>query len=473
MQAKVEIKDVKIGMFVAELDIPWTESPFLMQGFLISSPEDLEEVRSCCQYIYVDPDRSEHAVRPMMDVTGQKSAVPQKSMTEITLSKVVSDHRFVDSAGKKMAVEGMSTKIDPDYEIEHQKMEKDAPVRVPSKQAKRTPKEAHNLLRLPGDFVSYETTSPLREEYEHVKDVHTNLESAIAETFSGFQQDQTLDLKKVEETTGDMVSSMVRNPDAAHLLCLLKEKDSFTYSHSIAASILAVLFGRHLGMAERDLNTLAMSLLLVDIGKTRLPSQLLEKKGKILPAEAKILRQHVQFSMDILATSSEISPEILAVVEGHHERFDGKGYPHGLEGDTIPVFARIAAIIDFYDAVTHERPYRRSVSPSFAVNALYERQGTQFQAELVEEFIQCLGVYPTGSIVLLSSGEVGIVIEQNELRRLRPIILIVRDETKSDVEYPFTRDLDIDRFDSNGERLFILMALEPGAYGISDEDYYL
>lgn len=472
MQAKVEIKDIQIGMFVAELDKPWAESPFLMQGFLIRSPEDLAELRACCNYIYVDPERSEYAVRPLMSKLG---SIPEKTYSEITRSEVVSNQPYEEMASKKPSTTDMSSKIDPDFEIKVRKLEKDAgPVRRPAPDTRRTPREAHQSLRLPGDFVEHQTTTAFREEYVSAKHAHHNLEAAIVETFSKFQGNAELDLQEIEESTSDLVSSMVRNPDAAHLLCLLREKDSFTYSHSIAAAILAVLFGRHLGLDEGELNTLAMSLLLVDIGKTRLPTQLLEKKGKILPAEAKLLRQHVQHSLDILeASDSGISPEILSIIEGHHERFDGKGYPRGRKGDEIPVFARIASIIDFFDAVTHERPYRRAISPSFAVNALYERQGTQFQTELVEEFIQCLGVYPTGSIVLLSSGEVGIVIEQNELRRLRPNVLIVRDENKQSVDYPFTRDLDVDRFDKKGDRLFIIMALEPGSYGITDEDYYL
>ena len=457
-------------MFVAELDRPWEESPFVMQGFLLESPEDVEQLKACCEYVYIDPARSDISVRPV----GQQ-AVQYKPATEITKSQVVSDGvEGCASAGHSSQPLPSSPEGAIDLDVQHHIAGRGMPATAAHPaQGTRTASEAHQQLELPGEFVEYEKTSPVEQEFHTAQEVRSQLSEALNQTFSRLRDNERVSIASVKASTRNMVDSMIRNPDAAHLLCQLKEKDTFSYSHSISASILATVFGRHLGLDERELNTLALATLLLDVGKMNLPSALLQKVEKITRPEAQVLRRHVEHSVNMLHHAEDVDLEVLSIIESHHERYDGRGYPKGLKGAEIPVFARIAAIIDFYDAITHERPYRKKVSPCYAINALYDRQGSQFQPELVEEFIQCLGVYPTGSLVLLSSGEVGIVIEQNALRRLRPKILIVRDRNKKEVREPFSRDLEFEKKDEDGERLFILTALEPGAYGISDDDYYL
>ncbi len=469
MLTRIDNTDFKIGMFVAELDRPWEESPFLLQGFRLSTPEEVEQLRACCEFVYIDPRRSDLDVRP----TGRQ-AVKYKAATEVVKQQVVSKSGGdADLATSRRARDDGSVDAKPDLDVQHAFGSTSLPAGHEHVRQVRAAREAHRMLELPGEFVEYRVTSPVEQEFQTASEIRQELGDVLEETFRRYQNSEKLSLGALKESTQAMVGSMVRNPDAAHLLCQLREKDSLSYAHSISASILAVLFGRHLGLNEKELNTLAMGALLLDVGKMKLPAALLGKKGKISAPEAKLLRKHVEYSVKLLAEAEDVDIEVLSIVESHHERYDGSGYPKGLKGNDIPVFGRIAAIIDFYDAITHERPYRRSVSPCYAVNALYERQGSQFQQELVEEFIQCLGVYPTGSLVLLSSGEVGIVIEQNELRRLRPKVLIVRDARKRELDEPYTRDLEYENTDDKGERLFILTALEPGAYGISDEDYYL
>lgn len=469
MQEKIQKNEIKLGMFVSELDRPWEESPFMMQGFLLQSPEEVAEVRECCDFVYIDPSRSEVSVRPAI-----KHPVAYKPATEVTRSQVVSNSAGTEfPSDRQLEPRRSDDSMGIDLDVEHHLANGDVKKGHERVREIRAAKDAHKLLQLPGEFVEYKTTSPVEQEFQTAKEVRSQLHGALKTTFERFKKNERLSLSAVKDSTKSMVDSIVRNPDAAHLLCLLKEKDSFSYSHSISASILAVLFGRHLGLNEEELNTLALATLLLDVGKMNLPTGLLEKSGQLSFPEAKVLRKHVTHSIEMLKQADGLDIEVLAIIEGHHERFDGKGYPQGLVGAEIPVFARMAAIIDFYDAITHERPYRKPVSPCYAVNALYDRQGSQFQQELVEEFIHCLGVYPTGSLVLLSSGEVGIVFEQNNLRRLRPKILVVRNQEKKEINPPVTRDLEYEKTDDKGSRLFILTALEPGAYGISDEDYYL
>ena len=319
----------------------------------------------------------------------------------------------------------------------------------------------------------YTEETSVEEEMEVAKEVHEELVGVLNESFNRLEDKGDLDVSGLHDSTEALVESMIRNPDAAHLLSQLRQKDSYSYSHSVEAAVLGVMFGRHLGFSKRELDELALGILLLDVGKTKLPSKLLEKKGKLNATEVKLIKAHVKLGVKVLEGNTAVSKDVIDLVASHHERFDGKGYPLGKEGKQISVYGRIASIIDFYDAVTHDRPYRKRIKPATAVNALYARRGRNFQPELVEEFIQCLGLYPTGSVVELSSKEVGIVIEQNRLRRLRPKILIVLDELKQELMDPYTLDLDRTMVDHLGNKLVISNSLPADAYGICRDDYYL
>jgi HD-GYP domain-containing protein (c-di-GMP phosphodiesterase class II) len=209
------------------------------------------------------------------------------------------------------------------------------------------------------------------------------------------------------------MESMVRNSDAMLWLSEMRERDIYTYSHSVDNCSLAIAFGRHLGLYKEDLRSLAMGCLLMDIGKVKISETILNSTGTLTRDEFVEMRKHVKYGMDILHKTSGVSEGVLAVVHGHHERFDGSGYPDGLEGKQIPIFARIAGIIDTYNAMTHDSHYRKAAAPHTVLQVLYDWRNRFFQDELVEQFLQCLGVYPTGSIIEMSTGEVGMVIAQN------------------------------------------------------------
>ncbi len=471
MQTKVAIKDVKKGMFISELDRPWIDSPFLLQGFTIVTDEEIEQIKACCEYIFIDTSQGDQSVVSADSSSGQNSGV---EITKSTLVSSSSIPEFKESDSPVLVANDYKALAANSNEVTS-KVKSAKPANKTNQSSKKevdNRREVHALLNLPSRFVEYQVSTTIEKEIEKAKVVQQELQESISSSMDKFHQSQDLDLGSIKESTGELVESMIRNPDAAFLLSQLKEMDSFTYTHSVDASILAILFGRHMGLTVAELNTLALGVLFLDIGKTRLPKAMLEKRGKLAPAEIMLLRKHVQFSLIILSAAG-IDKDALIIVANHHERFDGRGYPKRKREAEIPVFAKIASIVDFYDAITHNRPYRKALPTGRAINALYERRGLQFQAELIEEFIQCLGVYPTGSLVLLSTGEAGIVVSQNQVRRLRPKVLIVRDELKQDVTTPYTRDLDIDQIDSNGRRVYIQIALEAGAYGISADDYYL
>ncbi|HST28976.1 MAG TPA: HD-GYP domain-containing protein [Rudaea sp.] len=273
-----------------------------------------------------------------------------------------------------------------------------------------------------------------------------------------------LSVEYVEQVVRPLVASVLRSADAFLFLEGMRKHDHYTYSHAIGCGALAAAFGRHLGLPEDTILSLATGGLLMDIGKTRLPEEILHRPGSLRLKEIEVVRTHVAHSLDIVKSGGINDPDVLDVVRTHHERFDGSGYPDHLTGNTIPMAGRMLAIIDAYDAMCSVRPYRAAVSRHKALQEIYRGRDTLFQAELVEQFQVCLGVYPTGSRVELNSGEVAVVMEQNQVRRLRPTVLLISTPEKQPLEN--FRVLDLLNQPGDGERIEIQRALAIDEYAI-------
>lgn len=326
---------------------------------------------------------------------------------------------------------------------------------------------------LPKPVVEYQKETALNDELHVAKQVRSAVVSAVTDVFRGAASGHPPDFELVNHTVSEMERSILRNPDAFLLLNRIRREDSYTYGHSIQCSAYAIAFGRQLGLPPDQIHELALGALLFDIGKCRVPRQLLEKKSALAPLEYELVKLHVPQGLRILAGSAGIAPRTLSMVGTHHERFDGSGYPKGLKGGDIPLFGRMAAIIDFFDAVTSDRPHAPSTTPHEAIKSLYNFRNTLFQDELIEQFIQTLGVYPIGTLVELSNGEVGIIVGQNRARRLRPQVLVVMNPEKIDYAEPWTRDLMHEEEDEAGVTLYIQRCLAAGTYGIHPHDFYL
>ena len=214
------------------------------------------------------------------------------------------------------------------------------------------------------------------------------------------------------------------------------------------------------------MRSLAVGGLLFDIGKLQINPELLGTTRTLTDAEFSELRSHVSLGADMVANSGLMNKDVLAMVSHHHERHDGSGYPQGLSGENIPVFARIAAIVDCYDAITSHRSYSRALPPSEAIKKMYEWRDLEFQAELVEEFIQAVGIYPAGTLVELSSGEVAVVVAEYRTRRLRPKVMVLLDADKQPCLEVKMIDLLTEKSGADGKPLEIASSLEPEAYGI-------
>jgi HD-GYP domain-containing protein (c-di-GMP phosphodiesterase class II) len=329
------------------------------------------------------------------------------------------------------------------------------------------------VFRNAPDKGVYPVVTSMDEELQAARDSRAMTLAEVSNILDELKAGRKIQIESVRQAVTGMIASIVRNPDAFLWLTRLKDKDSYAFAHCVDASSLAVAFGRHLGFAQPELEDLAIGTLLFDIGKLQLPDDILKKPGRLTEKEFALIRRHVEFGVQIVEEMKGSSKNIVSTVRYHHERHDGKGYPRGVAGKRIPVFGRIAALVDCYDAITSERPYSHAMSAYDAVQLIYEWRDKDFQADMVEQFIQCIGVFPAGTLVELSTGEVGIVIAQNRVRRLKPRIMLVLDSSKVALEFNPILDLIENPLDSEGRPVEIRQPLVPGSYGIQASDFYL
>jgi HD-GYP domain-containing protein (c-di-GMP phosphodiesterase class II) len=249
--------------------------------------------------------------------------------------------------------------------------------------------------------------------------------------FEDIRLGRSVDTEGAKIVVRSMVDSITRNPDAGLWYTQLRRKDEYTADHSLNVCILTLVFGRHLNFAESVLNDLGIGALLHDIGKMRIPSSVLNKPGPLTADELALVRQHPTFGAEILRQTPDVPRAAVDITYCHHERVDGEGYPRGLKAGEISLFSKMVAVVDVYDAITSNRVYHHGMSPCDALKNMYQWQHKDFDESLVEDFIQCLGIYPVGSTVQFNTGEIGIVMNDNKEHRLKPTVMIVLDEKQN------------------------------------------
>ena len=407
---KVNTTDLDIGMFVSGLDRPWLETPFVTQGFYIESPTDIHRLREYCEYVLVDSQRSRRGGGPL--------------------------------GPKKTPRPSQERKLDGRPRVSVERIFEGRPIKP------------------------YEDDSAWEDEHPRAQEALDTLVTDIEEIFDHVSDGGKLNVIKLRKSVEPIVDSISRNPDACLWVARLKQHDEYTYQHSLGAAIWSVSLGRQLGLPRHDLRSLAMGCLLMDVGKLRVDPKLLQADRDLTLEEMAQMYSHVSYGLEIIEESGIINQDVIDMVAHHHERYDGSGYPDGLTQDDIPSFARIAAIVDTYDAITSNRSYADAVSPSDAIRLLYQSRDADFQAELVEAFIQAVGIYPAGTLVELSSGEVGVVVAEYRSRRLRPKVMVLLDAEKNTLGESKMINLQDDSGSVGPPRLTIARSLEPGAYGI-------
>ena len=318
---------------------------------------------------------------------------------------------------------------------------------------------------------SYKDNTSWRDEHPRAKAAMDNLLQDITHIYEHVSASGKVDAIRVKKSADPIIASISRNPDACLWLGRLKQHDKYTYHHSLSVSIWAVALGRQLGLQKHDLRSLAIGGMLMDVGKILVDPELLNANRPLTAEETQEMRHHVAHGVHLVKKSGIHNQDVLDMVGLHHERHDGTGYPRGLKGNAIPPFARIAAIADTYDAITSERSYAEAKAPAEAIRELYQARDTKFQTELVEAFIQAVGIYPAGTLVELTSGEVGVVVAESRSRRLLPKVILILDARKSEYAKPKLVDLQDTANNGRGNPISISHSLEPGAHGIDISRY--
>lgn len=266
-------------------------------------------------------------------------------------------------------------------------------------------------------------------------------------------------LQSLDPLAERMVQSTFRSKHALTGITRIKTKDEYTFMHCVSMAGLMTSFALEMGLDDETLHQLAIGGMVHDIGKILVPGNILNKPGKLDNDEFSVMRQHVDFSGELLKEHSDLSQVALDVTLQHHERMDGAGYPLGLQGEQISLIGQMAAIVDVYDALTSIRVYKNAWEPSVTLKKILEWSPTQFNRELVQHFIKCLGIYPVGSLVELESGRVGIVMEQGA-SILRPLVRIIYHARQK----AFVRVAELDLARETSDQ--ITSVRSPGEFGI-------
>ncbi len=269
-----------------------------------------------------------------------------------------------------------------------------------------------------------------QEEMSRARRVHAEAEEAIRDVLLGVRIGKPVELNRIEPLVTKISASLLGNRSALLSLCRIKDSDRYTFLHSVSVGTLMIAFSQFMNMDADAVMQNGIGGLLHDTGKMFTPLEILNKPGRLTPDEFVVMKKHPGDGYDVLRQNTEIGEVPLEITLRHHERLDGSGYPGGFGKDAIPHVAKMAAIVDVYDAITAERCYHRGMPPTEALRRLIEWSGAHFDGPLVHEFIRCIGIYPVGSLVLLESGRVAIVTGQDESSPLTPQVVAVYDSRK-------------------------------------------
>ncbi len=411
---KIDVSDLRIGMNIVEPDRPWLETPFLFQGFPLVSDDQVQQVREICQYVYIDEESARL-------IENRPGIGPQLSATAL------------------------------------------------AEDAKRT----RSLISHYRRETPYEKNISFEEGLARGREVVAKARAQVDNMFEDVRMGRSIDTAAARSVVRTMVDTIIGNPDAMLWYTQLKKRDEYTAIHSLNVCIFSIAFGRHMEFHEDALNDIGFGALLHDIGKMRVPLEILNKPGKLTDEEFAQMRLHPGFGKEVLELHQGIPASAIDIAYAHHERVNGSGYPLGLSGGEISLFARMVGIVDVYDAITSNRVYHNGLGSSEALDRLFKWRNDHFDMTLIEGFIQCVGIYPVGSLVELSSGEVGLVTQINRQQRLRPSVTLILDEKKNPYFPPRVVDLAATDDPDRVRDYQITRVLAPETYKVDMGEYLL
>jgi len=289
----------------------------------------------------------------------------------------------------------------------------------------------HKMIAMVQQTKPITITSTLNEELKRSREVYGEANKIISNIMHDVRIGKQIEMERIDPVVEKMANSILRNKDALLSLCRIKNKDDYTFLHSVSVGALLISFAHALDFNHDVIKQLGVGGMLHDIGKTKVPNEILNKPGALTEEEFVIMKSHVVHGCSILRKSPGIAQVSFDVASQHHERFDGSGYPLGLKNSEMSVYGQMAAIVDVYDAITADRCYHKGMEPTVAVRKMFEWSKFHFNPKLLRTFIRTVGIYPVGTLVMLESGKIGVVIEQNETDMTSPLVRIIFDAKKN------------------------------------------
>ncbi len=402
MLKKIRVTDLEPGMFISDFNTPWLRHPFFPSRMMLRKARDIDRMLECgMTEVYIDTGLGRDSPR----------AVPLQE----------DNRRIDDELGRELSSE---------------------PAAEPAAKSQWVPFEA---------------------EFRRARELYTEARKSVRQQFEQVRQGRTVDAEATHQNVTGMVESIFRNKDALVSLSRIRRFDEYTFRHSINVAVLSLNLAVSLGIVERELMRLGIGAVLHDMGKVRLPEGLIQKPGRFDDREYEIVKTHALHGASIILESKDLPAQCSSVPLGHHERYDGSGYPRSLTGLRVGKFGLITAVADVYDAMTSDRPYQKGMPATLALRKIYGWAGTHFHPIYVRRFIQCIGIYPVGSVVRLDTGELGVVVRQNPGDLLRPWVRLVLDRQGAPLlQHP---DVDLRTPDPRGEAPYarsVQAVLSPG-----------
>jgi putative nucleotidyltransferase with HDIG domain len=310
---------------------------------------------------------------------------------------------------------------------------------------------------------------PAMEEFTEAKKVQKEAKKIVHDIMDDVRLGRQIKVEKVTPVVEKITDSIFRNKDALTCLGRIKQKHEYTFQHSVSVCALMVSFSRALGHNRDTINEIGVGALLHDVGKMKVPMEILEKEGSLSENEFGLMKSHVVHSSLILSETPGITQTAVDVAGQHHERVDGSGYPHALKTGEISLYGQMAAIVDVYDAITSDRCYHKGMEVADALRKLFEWGKFHFNNELVQTYIRTVGIYPVGSLVRMESGLLGVVVESNPGNLLVPVVRLVHDIKNDRRIKPYNADLSKPL--GRGGADAIVCHESPHKWGINTLDY--